>query len=196
MFEVTIPPRPGVVFYFDAIGPALARFTNAQLGALVRGIIEYAQTGALPELDGMEGLAFDMMRPKIDKDGEAYIKNCVHTSYMNQCKRWKEQGVKPISESSFTEQAVVTYKNLAETCRNLPGATQDANTDADANANTEPNTSTISAITTTADTAATGKGEQGGSKGDERENPSADSRSKAWNDFQQRRAAAAKGATR
>lgn len=195
MFEVTIPPRPGVVFYFDAIGPALARFTNAQLGALVRGIIEYAQTGALPELDGMEGLAFDMMRPKIDKDGEAYIKNCVHTSYMNKCKRWKEQGVKPISESSFTEQAVVTYKNLAETCRNLPGATQEANTDTDTTTATNTATASTSSADTAAEGAAAGKGESEGCGEKERGNPSTFSRDKAWNDFQQRRAAAAKGAT-
>ena len=191
MYEVSISPRPGVMFYFDSIGPALARFSDAQLGALIRGIVEYAQTGALPELDGMEGLAFDMMRPKIDKDGDSYVKSCIHTAYMNACKKWKEQGIKPISESSFSEQVVVSYKGPSETCKSLPGATQDVTTATDTESTAEPTTATISVSNPAADTAASGNGKTEGCKGDERGNPASSdsSRLDAWKDFEQRRAA-------
>ena len=64
--------KPGVMIYFDSIRPALSRLDDSQLGALFRAIIEYAQTGAVADLDNMAGFAFDSLRPKIDRDDERY----------------------------------------------------------------------------------------------------------------------------
>ena len=64
--------RPGVMLYFDTLCPALARLKNEQSGELLKGIVEYAMTGAIPELDDMAGMAFDLLRPGIDRDEERY----------------------------------------------------------------------------------------------------------------------------
>lgn len=64
--------RPGVMLYFDDIKPAINRMDDEQCGRLLRAIVSYAETGEKPEIDGMEGLVFDMLIPKIDRDGERY----------------------------------------------------------------------------------------------------------------------------
>ena len=70
--------RPGVMLYFDTLCPALARLTNEQRGELLQGIVGYAQSGTIPELDGMTGMAFDLLRPGIDRDGERYEAQRIH----------------------------------------------------------------------------------------------------------------------
>ncbi len=60
------------MLYFDAIRPAITRLDDAQCGALLRSVMDYAQYGVVPELDAMTGMAFDMLVPKIDRDAERY----------------------------------------------------------------------------------------------------------------------------
>ena len=100
--------RPGVMLYFDTLCPALARLTNEQRGKLLQGIVEYAQTGAIPQLDGLEGMAFDMLRPSIDRDGERYEYRRMHGQYMAYCRAAKDHGEIPISEEEFIEQLTAT----------------------------------------------------------------------------------------
>ena len=64
--------RPGVMIYFESVRPALSRLDNEQCGALFRAIIDYAEYGAVPDLEPMTGMAFDLLRPKIDRDAEKY----------------------------------------------------------------------------------------------------------------------------
>ena len=173
--------KPGIMLYFDKIIPALSRLEDAQIGALLRAIIEYAQTGALPELDGMTGLVFDMLRPGLDRDEERYQQSVVHGSYMAYCKKCKENGSRPISEDEYRE----SYQLLSVTDSNcqLPTTTPAPTPSASASVTQYPST--------TGTPAGAGKGEPGGSKGDERENPASPdcSRLDAWKSFEQRRAA-------
>ena len=100
--------RPGVLLYFDTLQPALARLTDAQCGQLLRGVIEYAQTGALPELDDLAGMAFDLLRPGIDRDGERYEYQRLHGQYMAYCRQAKDGGETPISEQEYIQQLSAT----------------------------------------------------------------------------------------
>ncbi len=89
--------RPGVMLYFDTLCPALARLSNEQNGMLLRGIVDYAQTGTIPELDGMTGMAFDLLRPSIDRDGERYAEAVDQRRYAVYCREAKKHGEEPMS---------------------------------------------------------------------------------------------------
>ena len=84
--------RPGVMLYFDAVRPAISRLNEAQCGVLLRSVMDYAQYGVVPELDGMTGLAFDMLVPKIDRDGERYEESREQRQYAAYTREKKRNG--------------------------------------------------------------------------------------------------------
>lgn len=92
--------RPGVMLYFDDIKPAINRMDDEQCGRLLRAIVSYAETGEKPEIDGVEGLVFDMLTPKIDRDGERYEENREQRQYAVYVRERKRAGEAylPISE--------------------------------------------------------------------------------------------------
>lgn len=160
--------RPGVVLYFDTLCPALARLTNEQAGALLRGIVDYAQTGAIPELDPMPGMAFDLLRPGIDRDGERYFEQIEQRRYAVYCREAKKRGADPISFENWQRMIsddIGRYPTTTPTSTSTPASTPTSS----------PNPSSYPTAAAypypTAD--APGKGETGGCKGDEGENPSA-----------------------
>lgn len=50
--------------------------SDSELGRLFRALLEYSASGAVPELNGRESVAFDFMAANIDRDAEAYEKTC------------------------------------------------------------------------------------------------------------------------
>ena len=89
--------RPGVMLYFDALRPAISRLDEAQCGALLRSVLDYAQYGVVPELDPMTGLAFDMLVPKIDHDAERYEESREQRLYATYSREKKKKGEQPLS---------------------------------------------------------------------------------------------------
>lgn len=65
--------KPGVMVYFD-IRPCIARLSLSEKGQLFDAILDYAENGVEPEIDGGLGVAWDFIRPRIDKDSERYTK--------------------------------------------------------------------------------------------------------------------------
>ena len=63
--------RPGIMFYFDMLGP-LKALPDADKGRLLVAMLEYGRDGIVPEVDGMLALAWGFVRPKIDRDLEEY----------------------------------------------------------------------------------------------------------------------------
>ena len=63
--------RPGVMFYFE-LRPCLKRLSTEEKGLLFEGILDYAQNGTPPRFDGMLGVAWDFIRPRIDADNRRY----------------------------------------------------------------------------------------------------------------------------
>lgn len=63
--------RPGVMLYFD-VRPCLKRLSLEEKGRLFEGILDYAQYGVIPEFEGMLGVAWDFIQPRIDRDEERY----------------------------------------------------------------------------------------------------------------------------
>lgn len=82
------------MIYFESVRPALSRLDNEQCGALFRAIIDYAEYGAVPDLEPMTGMVFDLLRPKIDRDAEKYEESREqrqHAVYVREAKRRGEQ---------------------------------------------------------------------------------------------------------
>ena len=63
--------RPGVMFYFD-LRPSLKRLSLEEKGLLFESMLDYAQYGVIPELEGMIAVAWDFLQPRIDHDAERY----------------------------------------------------------------------------------------------------------------------------
>ena len=101
--------KPGVMVYFDRIGPALSALSDSQLGQLLRAIVAYAETGLIPDgLDAMTAFAFETLRPSVDGDEKRYQKTVTHGKYMAYCRKCKEAGEKPLPEAEWREQLLVT----------------------------------------------------------------------------------------
>lgn len=63
-------------FYcYTEYGEKFQRMTDAQLGRLIRSVMEYKATGEVPDIDDLViGMAFDVVKTDIDKQAEVYRK--------------------------------------------------------------------------------------------------------------------------
>ncbi len=65
----------GFVFQDEYLG-RLKRLSDEELGRLIRALAGYHITGNAPELNGVEGLAFDFIRQDVDRIEEQYRLKC------------------------------------------------------------------------------------------------------------------------
>lgn len=63
--------QPGVMLYFD-VRPALRRLSLEEKGSLFDAILEYGESGSPPSFDGVLGVAWDFIQPRLDRDRERY----------------------------------------------------------------------------------------------------------------------------
>lgn len=89
-------PRPGIMIYFDILEP-IKVLSDAEKGQLLVAMLEYGQTGALPEFDGMLALAWGFVKPKIDKDSDEYNKTVLKRQYATFCRDRKKKNEPEIS---------------------------------------------------------------------------------------------------
>ena len=156
--------RPGTMLYFDDIKPALKRMNDEQCGRLLRAIVSYAETGEKPEIDGMEALVFDMLIPKIDRDGERYEESREQRQYAVYVREKKKAGESYLSITEWRLLRLSSRDNgpISPDVGRYPSAS----TSGTASASTSTSTEAI----------APGKGIAGGFRGEERENPELDKR--------------------
>ncbi len=83
--------RPGFMIYFD-FAPALAKLTDDEAGKLFKAIMDYASMGIVSEIEGLCGFAFEMIRPRIDKDRKVYEEKCRKSSYTAYVREAKKRG--------------------------------------------------------------------------------------------------------
>lgn len=104
---------PGVMIYFEDIRPMLDYLSKEQLGDLFTAIIDYGLGNDVPDFDGLLGMCFAFLKPKIKRDKEHYgeiVSKSKYAAYVRECKRkklvpllydlWLEQGRGGESESS------------------------------------------------------------------------------------------------
>ena len=78
--------RPGIMIYFDMLGP-IRVLPDAEKGRLLVAMLEYGESGTLPQFDGMLALAWEFVKPKLDRDGETYENAKIQRKYAAFCKR-------------------------------------------------------------------------------------------------------------
>ena len=84
--------RPGVMIYFS-FHYALKRLSNEEKGVLFDAILDYGETGTLPEFDGVLGVCWDFIQPMLDKDAEAYRKKCERAKKSVETRWAREKGM-------------------------------------------------------------------------------------------------------
>lgn len=92
--------RPGVMFYFD-IRPCIRRLSLADKGQLFEAILDYAENGIEPELDGALGVAWDFIQPRIDLDSEQYESKVETSQYAAFSRERKKLGLEPIDRDEW-----------------------------------------------------------------------------------------------
>lgn len=88
--------KPGVMFYFEMV-PCLKRLNLEEKGKLFEAILDYGQYGVVPELDGMCGLAWDFLQPKLDRDSERYERVLEQRAYAAYARQERKAETVPMS---------------------------------------------------------------------------------------------------
>jgi hypothetical protein len=88
--------RPGIMVYFDMLGP-IKVLPDADKGRLFVAMLEYGQSGIVPQFDGMLALAWEFAKPKLDRDNEEYNRTILKRQYATFCRDRKKKGEPDIS---------------------------------------------------------------------------------------------------
>lgn len=83
--------RPGIMLYFEILEP-IKVLPDADKGRLLVAMLEYGQSGTVPEFDGMLALAWGFVKPKIDKDSDEYNRTVLKRQYATFCRDRKKKG--------------------------------------------------------------------------------------------------------
>ena len=94
--------RPGIMLYFDILDP-IKVLPDADKGRLLVAMLEYGQTGVVPEFDGMLALAWGFIRPKIDKDEAEYNLSVLRRQYATVCRERKKKGEPEITFDNWVK---------------------------------------------------------------------------------------------
>ena len=107
--------RPGVMFYFD-LRPSLKRLSPEEKGLLFESMLDYAQYGVVPELEGMIAVAWDFLQPRIDHDAERY-EEISELRRKAARKRWDRQEEEELSDANASSalQAMPTTTTTSTT---------------------------------------------------------------------------------
>lgn len=130
-------PRPGIMIYFDILGP-VRMLSDEDKGRLLVAMLEYGQNGIVPELEGPLGIVWSFVQPKIDRDEENYDASKLQRQYAAFCKKRKKIWMPRIS---FDEWVVMTDNERQRAVD--PVASREPSTSTSATINHQPSTATI-----------------------------------------------------
>lgn len=105
--------RPGVMFYFE-MRPCLKRLSIQEKGILLEMMLDYAETGEDPQPEGVLGVAWDFIKPRIDRDGERYEQIRQARRQAAQ-KRWEGQEKAPQQEDAEDANADFALQTMPTT---------------------------------------------------------------------------------
>ena len=72
--------QPGVMLYFD-VRPCLSRLNDCEKGQLFEAILDYSEHGIVPDFDDKLGVAWDFLKPRLDRDSERYAEKTLKSAY-------------------------------------------------------------------------------------------------------------------
>lgn len=76
-------------------------------GRLFDAILEYGESGIIPEFDGMLALAWGFIKPKIDQEREEHNQSVLKRQYATACRERKRKGEPEISFDEWLCIAVI-----------------------------------------------------------------------------------------
>ncbi len=131
--------KPGVMFYFD-IRPCIRRLSLSEKGQLFEAILDYGENGTEPELDGMLGVAWDFIKPRIDLDSEQYELKVETSQYAAFSRERKKLGLEPIDRDEWrsmtdTERRQAISSDESDTPATSGGIGRCPNSNSDSNSN-------------------------------------------------------------
>lgn len=88
--------RPGIMLYFDILEP-IKVLPDADKGRLLVAMLEYGQSGLVPEFDGMLALAWGFVKPNLDRDEESYQNAVIQRKYAAFCKQRRALNLPKVS---------------------------------------------------------------------------------------------------
>ena len=138
--------RPGIMLYFDILEP-IRVLPDAEKGRLLVAMLEYGQSGSVPEFEGMLSLAWCFVKPKLDRDSEEYNRTVQKRQYATFCRDRKKKGEPDIT----FEEWLMNYGN-----QNYQVLSSDSKCYPTTNTPVTPSTSTNSNTSATAAAAVTG----------------------------------------
>ena len=133
--------KPGVMFYFD-VRPCIRRLSLVDKGQLFEAILDYAENGVEPELDGVLGVAWDFIQPRIDRDSEQYEWQVETSQYATFSRERKKLGLEPIDRD--------VWRSMTDTERHRAISSDESDTpEAPGDIGRYPTTTTTSTSTST-----------------------------------------------
>ena len=142
--------RPGIMLYFDILEP-IKVLPDADKGRLLVAMLEYGQTGVVPVFDGMLALAWEFVKPKIDKDEAEYNMSVLRRQYATTCRERKKKGEPDITFEEWLKTIDSQNQHMVSHGNQKPSMmTNDNQWYPTTTATTTPSTNTSTTITTAA----------------------------------------------
>ena len=147
--------RPGIMLYFDILEP-IRVLPDSDKGRLLVAMLEYGQDGIVPDFDGMLALAWGFVRPKIDRDKEAYDKQIQQKQYASFSREIKKKGLQPVPFEEWKSLSAIERDRLISAdIERYPTTTTTATASATATETPSTTPSTTATASATAAVAAT-----------------------------------------
>ena len=140
--------RPGIMLYFDILEP-IRVLPDADKGRLLVAMLEYGQSGILPEFNGMLSLAWGFVRPKIDRDNEEYNRSVLRRQFATACRERKKKGEPEITFDEWLKTIDGSGNQVISHDINDDQWYPTTTTSPSTSTNTSTSTSTAAAATTT-----------------------------------------------
>ena len=135
--------KPGVMFYFD-VRPCIKRLNLNEKGQLFEAILDYAESGIEPELDGALGIAWDFIQPRIDLDSEQYELKVEGSQYAAFSRERKKLGLEPISRDEWRSMTDIERCSATSSDENdAPETSGDIKRYPNSNSNSKSNPNTL-----------------------------------------------------
>lgn len=150
--------RPGIMLYFDILEP-IRVLPDADKGKLLVAMLEYGQSGIVPEFDGMLALAWGFIKPKIDKDEAEYNLSVQRRQYATDCRERKKKNLPEITFDDWLKTIPTGNHHGSSMMTNddqwYPTTTTTTTTTPATSTTTKTTATTAAAAETTEDAAAT-----------------------------------------
>ena len=133
--------RPGIMLYFDMLAP-IESLNFIEKGKILEAMLRYARDGVLPQFTGKLAVAWLFLKPRLDKDAQAYEAAVLQRSYANYCRSRKMQGLARVKFEDWLELSGAS--EVPGTDDLVPEAFRNPNTNTTTNTKTKTNTKSIS----------------------------------------------------